>query len=82
MTPLSSLSSSLEDATVKPLPGPLPNLLGTTGNARIDFYDKFKREADEYDGDFMKKYNEDLDTTLIFVGTFSGASAPESWVLI
>jgi hypothetical protein len=35
--------------------------------ARAEFYDKYKREADEYDKDFIKKYDEDLNTTLIFV---------------
>jgi hypothetical protein len=34
--------------------------------ARAEFYDKYKREADEYDKDFIK-YDEDLNTTLIFV---------------
>ena len=45
----------------------LPNLHGTASGARVEFYDKFQREADEYDRDFMKKYDEDLNTTLIFV---------------
>ena len=35
--------------------------------ARVEFYDKYKREADEYDKDFIKKYDQDLNTTLIFV---------------
>ena len=48
-----------------------PNLLGTTGGARHEFYDKFQREADEHDRDFMNKYGSDLDTTLIFVSVFS-----------
>ena len=48
-----------------------PNLLGTTGGgARHEFYDKFQREADERDRDFIKKYGSDLDTTLIFVSVF------------
>jgi len=49
----------------------IPNLLGTACNARVEFYDKFQREADEYDSDFMKKYDEDLNTTLIFVSILS-----------
>ena len=48
-----------------------PHLLGTTNSAPVEFYDKFQREADEHDRDFMKKYGEDLDTTLIFVGFLS-----------
>ena len=52
---------------LKALPSLFPNLLGTSSSARVEFYDKFQREADEYDRDFMKKYDEDLNTTLIFV---------------
>ena len=32
----------------------------------LDFYNTYKREATEYDTEYMKKYNEDLNTTLIF----------------
>ena len=52
---------------LKALPSLFPNLLGTTGGARHEFYDKFQREADEHDRDFLKKYGSDLETTLIFV---------------
>ena len=34
---------------------------------RIKFYEHYRKEAEEYDKDFMKKYDEDLNTTLIFV---------------
>ena len=34
----------------------------------LDFYTMYKRESTEYDTEYMKKYNEDLNTTLIFVG--------------
>ena len=54
---------------LKALPILFPHLLKTTsGSAPVEFYDKFQREADERDSDFVKKYGEDLDTTLIFVG--------------
>ena len=33
----------------------------------IDFYTMYKRETTEYDTEYMQKYNEDLNTTLIFV---------------
>ncbi|KAF9780418.1 hypothetical protein BJ322DRAFT_1112420 [Thelephora terrestris] len=33
---------------------------------RLDFYTMYKREATEYDIDHVKKYDEDLNTTLIF----------------
>lgn len=41
---------------------------------QLDFYTIYKREATEYDAEYMKKYNEDLNTTLIFVRVlmFSG----------
>jgi len=34
---------------------------------QIDFYTMYKREATEYDAEYMQNYNEDLNTTLIFV---------------
>ena len=34
---------------------------------QIDFYTMYKRETTEYDTEYMQKYNEDLNTTLIFV---------------
>ena len=30
----------------------------------------YRREAEEYDREFIKKYDEDLNTTLIFVSFF------------
>jgi hypothetical protein len=44
-----------------------PSITSKTMTARAEFYNKCKREADEYDKGFIKKYNEDLNTTLIFV---------------
>ena len=38
-----------------------------TDDPRVDFYTMYKREATEYDADYIKKYDEDLNTTLIFV---------------
>jgi len=34
---------------------------------RLDFFTVYKRETMEYDTDYMKNHNEDLNTTLIFV---------------
>ena len=42
--------------------------LETANSARVDFYNKFQRAADNHDRDFVKKCGGDLDTTLIFVG--------------
>ena len=55
---------------LKVLPTLFPHFLGTANSARVDFYNKFQREADDYDRDFTKKYDEDLNTTLIFVCVF------------
>ena len=36
-------------------------------NFRAQFYENYRKGAEEYDKEFMKKYEEDLNTTLIFV---------------
>ena len=38
-----------------------------SGEARTDFYTVYKRESIEYDTNYVKKYDEDLNTTLVFV---------------
>ena len=38
-----------------------------TGDPRVDSYVMHKRESAEYDTDDVKKYDEDLNVTLIFV---------------
>ena len=37
---------------------------------QLDFYTMYKRETVEYDTEYMQKYNEDLNTTLIFVSVY------------
>ena len=44
--------------------------LGNDDDPRLDFYMMYKREATEYDMNYVKKYDEDLNTTLIFVRSF------------
>lgn len=39
----------------------------TEGDLRTRFYDDYRKEAEGYDRDFIKKHDEDLNTTLIFV---------------
>ena len=46
-----------------------------TNDHRLDFYTMYKREATEYDTDYVKKYDEDLNTTLIFVRRSSSGPA-------
>jgi len=57
----------IEEALNRALGSYFPSIASRTVTARAEFYDKYKREADEYDKDFMKKYDQDLNTTLIFV---------------
>ncbi|KAF9644199.1 hypothetical protein BDM02DRAFT_3103337, partial [Thelephora ganbajun] len=43
---------------------------------RSRFYERYRAVAEEHDKEFMRKYDEDLNTTLIFVGlSFAVASA-------
>ena len=63
---------SLENAIRKALRSLHSDPSGTASdNPRAEFYDMFGREAEERDREFTKKYDEDLDTTLIFVSPFS-----------
>jgi hypothetical protein len=44
-------------------------LPSTREDPRSRFYENYRKEAEEYDKEFMKKYDEDLNTTLIFVSS-------------
>ena len=52
---------------------PNPSCSETTGASparkdfRTPFYELYRKEAAEYDKEFMQKHSEDLNTTLIFV---------------
>lgn len=46
--------------------GPSLKLPNTSKNVLAEFNEKFQREANEYDKDILKGYD-DLNTTLIFV---------------
>ena len=59
--------SSLEDTILKAFPTIFQNLLGTASNPAVEFYTKFQHATDDHDRDFVKKYDEDLNCTLIFV---------------
>ena len=56
---------------LKAFPTLFENRLGTSGDARAEFYDKFQRASGDHDRDFIKTYDEDLNITLIFVSIFS-----------
>ena len=38
-----------------------------TNDSRTDFFAVYRRESEEFDRDYVKKYDEDLNTSLIFV---------------
>ena len=38
-----------------------------SNNSRTDFFAIYRRESGEFDRDYAKKYDEDLNTSLIFV---------------
>jgi hypothetical protein len=38
-----------------------------SNDPRADFFAVYRKEADEFDRDYAKKYDEDLNTSLIFV---------------
>jgi hypothetical protein len=38
---------------------------------KVRFYEDYRKVAEEYDKEFLKKYDEDLNTTLIFVSAMS-----------
>ncbi|KAF9645647.1 hypothetical protein BDM02DRAFT_480916 [Thelephora ganbajun] len=44
-------------------------------DSRVKFYDKYYKVAEGYDKVFMKKHDEDLNTTLIFAGLFSAVTS-------
>jgi len=74
-----SVVFSLEDAVLNALPALFANRLGTTSNARVEFYDKFQRASDEHDRGFVKTYDEDLNSTLIFVSIFPACDSVFVW---
>ena len=59
--------SYLAGASLKPPRSQEPDLRSNQDDLRARFYELYRREADDYDKEFMKKYDEDLNTTLIFV---------------
>jgi len=50
----------------------------TQEDHRAKFFEHYRKEAEEYDKEFLKKYDEDLNTTLIFVSLVSSSSV---WML-
>ena len=53
------LTSAVKAAFTKQEPDP-----------RTRFHEQFRKEADEYDQDFHRKYHDDFNSTLIFVRSY------------
>jgi hypothetical protein len=60
---LSRLASTLPNPSYSPEQDVTP----TQDDYRTRFYDSYHKVAEEYDKEFLKKHDEDLNTTLIFV---------------
>jgi len=54
-------------SNVKRLGSQQQDSLPTQEGYRTKFYEMYREEAGEYDREFIKRYDEDLNTTLIFV---------------
>ena len=61
---------------LRPTRGRRQDLPSTQVDPRARFFDDYRKEAEEYDREFMKKYDEDLNTTLIFVSFMRSFSGP------
>jgi hypothetical protein len=57
--------------SLTPLRSQGPGVILAQEGYRAKFYEKYRKEAEEYDKEFLKKYDEDLNTTLIFVSSVS-----------
>ena len=62
-----SSASCLARAPLRPSYSQKKGLLPTAEDYRARFYETYRHEAEEYDQEFTKKHDEDLNTTLIFV---------------
>lgn len=56
---------SLDFAFTRALRAFFPTL--KTNDIKLDFFAVYQKEAEAYDREFTQKYDEDLNTTLIFV---------------
>ena len=49
-----------------------------TDDSRADFYNAYRRESESFDRDYVGKYSQDLDTSLLFVSRLILSSAPNT----
>src|SRR5882762_4372821 len=55
-----------------PSHSPKDDAIPTKEDHRARFYEDYRKVSEEYDKDFLKKHDEDLNTTLIFVSSARG----------
>lgn len=53
-----------------------------TNDTRADFFAIYRRESEEFDRDYARKYDEDLNTSLIFVSCRNSLLALRTRLLI
>lgn len=58
--------------SLRPSHSPKHEAMSTQEDHRARFYENYRKVAEEYDKEFLKKHDEDLNTTLIFVSTTRG----------
>jgi len=66
LAPDLSVSKTARNSKLDPQP--------TQEDHRVRFFGHYRKEAEEYDKEFLEKYDEDLNTTLIFVSLVSSSS--------
>ena len=64
---LSKLHPMSRQIVIKILCSQREGLAPAMEDYRAHFYETYRKEAEDYDKEFIKKYDEDLNTTLIFV---------------
>ena len=64
---MGNLRSRPATMSLRPSRSPKQDAIPTQKAHRPRFYDDYRKVADEYDKEFLKKHDEDLNTTLIFV---------------
>jgi len=75
----SGFLSRLAKISLRPSCSQKQDVPPTQEDHQAQFYNGYRKVAEEYDKEFLKKHDEDLNTTLIFV---SSSSSPDGSVLI
>ena len=66
-SPISKIFFLLDQNCIEAFYSRNPGILPVQEDHQSRFYAEYRKVAEEYDKEFLKKYDEDLNTTLIFV---------------